>query len=85
MANTWLKVMWNQDAAKPLVASGVDGRTPYKFAPLIFDWTKLSQWDKGVYELALKAFLAEDARKRSQKIPAILLSAKRAGAFDARR
>jgi hypothetical protein len=85
VANTWLKVMWNQDAAKPLMASRVDGSKPYKFEPVIFGWSQLSQWDKGVYELALKAFVTEDPRKRSQRIPTVLLSARRAGALDARR
>ena len=85
MANTWLKVMWNQDATKPLMASRVDGSKPHKFAPVIFGWSQLSQWDKGVYELGLRAFLAEDEKKRSQQIPTILLSAKRAGLLAAKR
>lgn len=79
MANTWLKLMWNRDEGLPAMASGVDGRKPHTFSPLTAGWTELAQWDRQVYELARKAFAALEARKRAPQIPALLLSAKRAG------
>lgn len=79
IANTWLKVMWNQDSANPLMAAAVDGRKPHTFSALTSGWTQLSQWDPRVYELAGKAFQAEEKKKRWQQIPELLLSAKRAG------
>jgi len=79
IANTWLKVMWNQDEDNPLMAAGVDGREPYKFSPLLVSWSELSQWDKQVYDLALKAFLAKNEEQQAQWAAAMLLCAKRAG------
>ncbi len=79
IANTWLKVMWNQDEENPKMAAGVDGREPYKFSSLLVSWSELSQWDKQVYDLALKAFLAKDEEQQARWAGAMLLCAKRAG------
>ncbi len=79
LANTWLKVMWNQDTTAPMMASGVDGREPYKFSPLIGDWTELSQWDRQVYDLALQVYMGHDEQNRTSWAPVMLLCAKRAG------
>ena len=64
IANTWLKLMWNQDEEKPRMAAAVDGREPDKFSPLMARWTELSQWDRRVYDLALKAFLPKARKSR---------------------
>jgi len=79
MANTWLKVMWNQDEDNPLMASRVDGSEPFNASALLLSWSELSQWDKQVYDLALKAFLAKDEQQQARWAPAMLLCAKRAG------
>lgn len=77
--NTWLRVMWNQDEDNPLMASGVRGSAQYTGSPLQNGWVQLSQWDPQVYELALKAFEARGEDSQAVYVPAILLSAKRAG------
>lgn len=77
--NTWLRVMWNQDEDNPLMASGVRGSAQYTGSPLQNGWIQLSQWDPQVYELALKAFEARGEDSQAVYVPAILLSAKRAG------
>ena len=79
IANTWLKLMWNQDPEKPLMAAGVDGREPCKFSPLLARWSELSEWDRKVYDLALKEFLSRNEAQRAASAPVMLLSAKRAG------
>jgi hypothetical protein len=79
IANTWLKLMWNGDEEKPMMAAAVDGREPHKFSSLATRWTELSQWDRKVYELALKAFLSQSAKEQAQSAPVMLLCAKRAG------
>jgi len=79
IANTWLKLMWNQDESKPMMAAGVDGRKPHKFSPLNANWSALSEWDRKAYELALKSFLAKDQQGQARFAPAMLLCAKRAG------
>ncbi len=79
IANTWIKVMWNGDEDKPLMAAGVDGREPHKFSPLHARWTELSQWDRKVYDLALKVFVSQSEGRQVQTAPAMLLCAKRAG------
>ena len=79
IANTWLKVMWNQDEDLPKMASGTDGRKPHKFSPLLADWSNLSQWDRKVYDLALKDFLAKKEKERHRWAPTMLVCAKRAG------
>ena len=45
MVNTWLRVMWNQDEQKPMMASGVDGREPYRFSPLM---DGMASWRSGM-------------------------------------
>ena len=42
-------------------------------------WIVLSQWDRKVYELALKVFLAQSPKEQAQSAPVMLLCAKRAG------
>ena len=79
IANTWLKVMWNQDEEKPLMAAAVDGREPHKFPALLNWWSELSQWDRQVYDLALTCFLAKDDKAQAVWAPAMLVCAKRAG------
>ena len=79
IANTWLKLMWNQDQENPLMAAAVDGRQPHKFSPLSARWSELSEWDRQVYELALKKFLSQTEAQRAASAPLMLLSAKRAG------
>jgi hypothetical protein len=78
IANTWLKVMWNQDEGSPMRAAAVDGRGPHKFSPLTARWSELSQWDRKVYDLTLKAFLSQSQRQQAQTAPVMLLCAKRA-------
>ncbi len=79
IANTWLKLMWNQDEENPMMAAAVDGREPHKFSPLSSRWSELSQWNPKVYDLALKKFLSQSPEQQAAAGPAILLSAKRAG------
>ena len=79
IANTWLKLMWNQDPDNPMMAAGVDGREPHKFSALLNWWGELSQWDRQVYDLALKTFLAKDEQGQAAWAPAMLVCAKRAG------
>ena len=79
IANTWLKLMWNGDEEKPMMAAAVDGQVPYKFSPLAARWTELSEWDRKVYDLALKTFLAQNAEQQAHRAPVMLLCAKRAG------
>ena len=81
IANTWLKLMWNQDEENPMMAAGVDGREPHKFSPLAARWSELSQWNRKVYDLALKKFLAQSHQQQAASAPVMLLSAKRAGAI----
>ncbi len=79
IANTWLKVMWNQDEQKPLMAAAVDGRDPHG-APALYNWwSELSQWDRQVYDVALTCFLAKDDKGQAVWAPAMLVCAKRAG------
>ena len=79
VANTWLRLMWNQDEEKPMMAAAVDGREPHRFSPLMARWTELSQWDRKVYELALKTFLSQSQEQQVRSAPVMLLCAKRAG------
>jgi hypothetical protein len=79
LANTWLKVMWNQDVAKPKMAAAVDGRDPHDFSPLLVGWSELAQWDRQAYDLALQAFLAKSPREQASCAPTMLLCAQRAG------
>jgi len=79
VANTWLKVMWNQDEEEPLMANRVDGAQPGKHSALFPRWSELSQWDRKVYDLALTAFLAKDEKAQANAAPIMLLCAKRAG------
>ena len=79
IANTWLKVMWNQDQDNPLMASRVDGSQPHKFSPLSARWSELSEWNRQVYDLALKTFLSKSQEQQAALAPVMLLSAKRAG------
>lgn len=79
IANTWLKVMWNGDEEKPMMAAAVDGHAPYKFSPLAARWSELSQWDRKVYDLALKTFLSQSEEQQARSAPVMLLCAKRAG------
>jgi hypothetical protein len=79
IANTWLKLMWNQDEEKPMMAAAVDGREPHNVPALAARWSELSQWDRKVYDLALKTFLAQSQEQQARFAPVILLSAKRAG------
>ena len=79
IANTWLKLMWNQDEQEPLMAASVAGGEPHK-APALYNWwSDLSQWDRQVYDLALTCFLAADEQKQAAWAPAMLHCAKRAG------
>ncbi len=71
--------MWNRDEENPLMAAGVDGRPPHKFSPLMPRWSELSQWNRKVYDLALKKFLSQNPEQRAASAPVMLLSAKRAG------
>jgi hypothetical protein len=79
IANTWLRLMWNQDEGKPMMAAAVDGREPHRFSPLMARWTELSQWDRNVYDLAWKAFLSQSPAQQARSAPVMLLCAKRAG------
>ena len=79
IANTWLKRMWNRDEEKPLMAAAVDGRKPHEFSPLMARWSELSQWDRKVYDLALKTFLSQSPEQQARSAPEMLLCAKRAG------
>jgi hypothetical protein len=79
IANTWLKLMWNGDEDKPMMAAAVDGRAPHRFSPLMARWSELSQWDRKVYDLALKTFLSQSQEQQAQSAPVMLLCAKRAG------
>ena len=79
IANTWLKLMWNRDEEKPMMAAAVDGRQPYEFSPLAARWSELSQWDRKVYDLALKTFLSRSPEQQARFVPVMLLCAKRAG------
>lgn len=79
MANTWLEVMWNHDAAQPMMAAGVDGRKPYEFPPLMRRWSELAQWNPQIYELALQHFLALPEAQQVPEVPIMLQCAKRAG------
>jgi len=79
LANTWLKVMWNQDEDEPLMASRVDGSEPFKHSALLVSWSELAQWDTKVYDLGLKTFLAKSEEQQARWAPAMLLCAKRAG------
>ena len=79
IANTWLKLMWNGDAEKPMMAAAVDGRAPHKFSPLTVRWSELSEWDRRVYDLALKAFLSQSQEQQARSAPVMLLCAQRAG------
>ena len=79
IANTWLKLMWNRDEEKPMMAAAVDGRKPHKFSPLAARWSELSQWDRKVYDLALKAFLSQSPEQQARTAPVMLLCEKRAG------
>jgi hypothetical protein len=81
LANTWLKVMWNQDDEKPKMAAAVDGRKPHNFSPLTGRWSELSQWDRKVYDLALKTFLSLRPNQQAALVPEMLLCAKHAGAL----
>jgi hypothetical protein len=76
--------MWNGDEEKPMMASAVDGREPYKFSPLAARWSELSQWDRKVYDLALKAFLFQSPEQQAHFAPVMLLCAKRAGLVPGR-
>ncbi len=79
IANTWLKLMWNQDEADPKMAASVAGGEPHK-APALYNWwSDLSQWDRQIYDLALTCFLATDEQKQAASAPAMLHCAKRAG------
>ena len=79
IANTWLKLMWNGDEEKPMMAAAVDGRKPHKFSPLTARWSELSEWDRKVYDLALKTFLSQSQEQQARSAPVMLLCAKRAG------
>lgn len=79
IANTWLKLMWNGDAEKPMMAAAVDGRAPHRFSPLTVRWSELSEWDRRVYDLALKAFLSQSQEQQARSAPVMLLCAQRAG------
>jgi len=79
IANTWLVLMWNGDEENPKMAATVDGRQPHKFSPLASRWSELSQWERKVYDLALKAFLSQSQEQQAHTTPAMLLCAKRAG------
>ena len=79
IANTWLKVMWNQHQEKPMMAAAADGRAPHRFSPLMPRWTELSEWGRTVYDLARKAFLAQSPAQQARSAPVMLLRAKRAG------
>ena len=71
--------MWNRDEEKPMMAAAVDGQEPHKFSPLTPRWSELSQWDRKVYDLALKTFLSQSEEEQARSAPVMLLCAKRAG------
>ncbi len=77
IANTWLKVMWNRNEEKPMMAAAVDGQEPHKFSALMARWSELSEWDRKVHDLALKAFLSQTPEQQARSAPMMLLSAKR--------
>lgn len=79
IANTWLKVMWNRDEDQPRFSARVSGGEPYDVSALRGRWTELSQWDRRVYDLALKAFLAGNESRKIAAAPILLLCASRAG------
>lgn len=79
IANTWLKLMWNRDEEKPMMAAAVDGQKPHEFSPLMARWSELSQWDRKVYDLTLKTFLSKGPEQQARLAPMMLLCAKRAG------
>ena len=59
--------------------AAVEGRAPYKFSPLTVRWSERSEWDRGVYDLALKTFLSQSQEQQARSAPVMLLCAKRAG------
>jgi hypothetical protein len=79
IANTWLRLMWNGDDLSPKMAAAVDGSKPHTFSPLTARWSELSQWDRRVYDFALKSFLSQDQDHRVRSAPEMLLCRKRAG------
>lgn len=79
IANCWLRVMYNGDEKTPRMASYVDGRGEHRFWALERNFSKVAQWDRRAYELALRVYESCDAAAKARHAPAMLLVAKRAG------
>ncbi len=73
LANTWLKLMWNQDAERPRMAGRVDGTEPGKHPALLTSWTELAEWDPQVRTLARAAWAELDATEQARWAPTMLL------------
>jgi hypothetical protein len=79
IANCWLRVMYNGDEQNPKMAARVDGEGEHKFSALHGSWSRLSQWDRRAYDLALGAFESMSEAVQVRNAPTMLLVAKRAG------
>lgn len=78
LANTWLRLMWNQDAEEPRMAGRVDGSEPGKHRALLTSWAELSQWDPQVHTLATSAWAELDPAQQARWAPTMLLCGTRA-------
>lgn len=79
IANCWLRVMFNGDEQKPLMASHVDGSGNHRHSALNAHWSRVAQWDRRAYDLALRAFDSMPETAKARQAPTMLVTAKRAG------
>ncbi len=73
LANTWLRLMWNQDADRPRIAGRVDGSAPGKHPALLTSWTELAEWNPQVHTLAAAAWSELDPAEQARWAPTMLL------------